>query len=281
MRAFGQADRRKGVPPAPEGRPSPRVPTGHSEGREVRIIGVLSYKGGTGKTTTVVHLAAGLARRGARVLCIDLDAQGGLATWLNVRCTYPLTHLLLGRAEPLDCIIHARENLDLIASDRTLLQAEGAMWRSGGKARMRLAEALAGLTGYDYILLDYSPSISFVGECGLHYNREVIIPVAMNYMALVATRQVIETLKGIGESPDHRVRLFLIVPTFYDARNRLDCEVADLLERRFPGRVADPIRISVKFSEAASHGMTIYEYAPNSPGAADYERLVERVFSSG
>jgi chromosome partitioning protein len=279
LRIFGRRDR--GRRQAPDD--APRSLGGERGRRHLgRVIGVLNYKGGTGKTTTVVNLAAGLALRGARVLCIDLDAQGGLATFLDVRYTHSLADLLLGRARPPACIVPARENLDLIASDRSLLRAEGELWRIGERAKQGLADRMRDVVGYDYIFLDYSPSLSFVGECGLRYNRELIVPVAMNYMALVGTRQVIETLQAINDKvPGHRVRLSLIVPTFYDGRQRIGREIIELLHRYFAGRVAEPIRASVRLSEATSRGMTIYEYAPRSSGAIDYARLVERVARSG
>jgi len=245
-----------------------------------RIIGVLNYKGGTGKTTTVVNLGAGLASRGVRVLCIDLDAQGSLATHLGVHYTYSLAHLLLGQAEPQTCIVRARDNLDLIASDESLLRAEGELWRmdSVRKARQTLASKLRGLENeYDYVILDFSPSASILSESGLLYIRELVVPVSMGYMALIGTKQVIETLKDIGRIPGHRVRFYLIVPTLYYARLRQDREVLGILQRRFANRVTEPIRANVRVSEAPSHHMTIYEYSPRSTGAADYKRLVERV----
>ncbi|HIE39035.1 MAG TPA: ParA family protein [Anaerolineales bacterium] len=279
LRILGRRDRGRRQTPDDASRP-----LGGDRGRKHpgRVIGVLNYKGGTGKTTTVVNLAAGLALRGARVLCIDLDAQGGLATSLDVRYTHSLADLLLGRSKPSACVVQARENLDLIASDRSLLRAEGELWRIGEKAKQGLAERMRGVVGYDYVFLDYSPSLSLIGECGLRYNRELIVPVAMSYMALVGTRQVIETLKVVNDDlPGHRVRLSLIVPTFYDGRQRIDREIIELLHRYFADRVAEPIRASVKLSEATSRGMTIYEYAPRSSGAIDYVRLVERVARSG
>jgi chromosome partitioning protein len=249
-----------------------------------RIIGVLNYKGGTGKTTTVVNLATGLAMRGARVLCLDMDAQGNLATYLGVKYTHSLAHLLLEQADLQACIVRGRDRLDLIPSDGSLLQAEGALWRMGdnGTARQVLADRLRDLDGgYDYILLDYSPSASLLSESGLLYVRELIMPVAMNYLALIGTRQVIETLKTVGRLPEHRVRLSLIVPTFYYGRLRKDREIMETLQRHFAGKLADPIRANVKLAEAPSHQMSIYEYAPRSFGAIDYARLVERVANNG
>ncbi len=249
-----------------------------------RILGVLNYKGGTGKTTTVVSLGAGLALRGARVLCIDLDAQGSLATYLGIHYTYSLAHLLLDQAERQACIVRARDNLDLIASDESLLRAEGELWRMDNtrKARQILASKLRGLENeYDYVILDFSPSPSILSESGLLYIRELVVPVSMGYMALIGTKQVIETLKDIGRIPGHRVRFYLIIPTLYYARLRQDREVLGILQRRFANRVTEPIRANVRVSEAPSHHKTIYEYSPRSTGATDYKRLVERVLRDG
>jgi chromosome partitioning protein len=244
-----------------------------------RIIGVLNYKGGTAKTTTVVNLAAGLAMRGARVLCIDLDAQGGLATYLGVRYTYSVTHLLLGQASPEACVFRARDNLDIIASDRNLLRVEGELWQLADrwKARQRLAEKVGSLTGYDYIFFDFSPSVSLLGESGLLCVKELIVPVTMGYLALVGTRQVIETLKSIGHVPNHTLSLSYVVPTYYRGQRRKDREIIEMLRRYFGDRVTSPIRENVKLSEAPGHSQTIYEYAPRSSAANDYSRLVERV----
>ncbi|MBN1178545.1 MAG: ParA family protein [Anaerolineae bacterium] len=249
-----------------------------------RVLGVLNHKGGTGKTTTVLNLGAGLAMRGKRVLCIDLDAQGALATCLGVDYTYSLTHLLLKQVRPQTCIVHARENLDLIPSDRSLLEAEGDLWRSedNWQARRRLLERMDGMeANYDYVLLDFSPSVSLVGESGLMFVQQLIVPVEMTYMALVGTRQVIRTLRTTGQLPGYNVPIYLIVPTFYRRRQRKDREVMDVLTKYFSDKLADPIRADVRVAEAPSYGKSIFEYAPRCAGAKDYMRLVERVLSDG
>ncbi len=249
-----------------------------------RYIGVLNYKGGTGKTTTVVSLGAGLALRGARVLCIDLDAQGSLAMCLGVHYTYSLTHMLLGQAGPQSCIVQARDNLDLIASDSSLLQAEGELWRINDNqtALHILSSKMQGLEDeYDYVILDFSPSASILSESGLQYARELVVPVSMSYLAMIGTRQVIETLGNVSRTPGHRVCLYLIVPTLYHARRRQDREVLGILQRHFAGRVSEPIRANVKLTEAPSYHKTIYEYSPRSGASADYKRLVERVLRDG
>jgi chromosome partitioning protein len=248
-----------------------------------RVIGILNYKGGTGKTTTVVNLAAGLALRGERVLCVDLDAQGSLATYMGVRYNHSLADLLTGQAELKDCIIPVRERFDLIPSDRSLLQAEGQLWRMNNdhKARSVLAEKMSAVDGYSYVILDYSPSISLVGQGALMYANEIIVPAAMNYLAMIGTRQVIETLKTVGRTPEHAVHLSMIVPTFYSSHLRKDREIMEALNQHFAGFVADPIRVNVSLAEASSRRASIYEYAPRSAGAVDYAHLVEKVVNHG
>ena len=249
-----------------------------------RRIGVLNYKGGTGKTTTVVNLAAALARRGARVLCIDLDAQGSLATCFGVPYKFTLAHLLLGQVAPQACVVPARENLDLIPSDSTLIQAEGAMWRMNDNrlARQMLLRNMRGLDSmYDFVLLDFSPSASIVSEGGLRYAHQLIVPVRTSYLSLIGTRQVIETLKHVGRIPGHSVRLYLTLPTFYSRRQKQDREILAILRRHFGDHVADPVRASVRLTEAPSHHKTIFEYSSRSSGAGDYTRLAERVLRDG
>jgi chromosome partitioning protein len=248
-----------------------------------RIIGVLNYKGGTGKTTTVVNLATGLALRGERVLCIDLDAQGSLATCLGMHHNYTLANLLLGEADPPACIVKVRDHLDLIASDSSLREAEGALWRmdNHGMARQVLARRMQGVDGYDYVLLDHSPSASLVNESGLLYARQIIIPVSMNQLALIGAREVLQMLKAVGTISQHAIELCLVVPTFYYGWLRKDREVMRILQRYFAEKLADPIRINVQLAEALGRQKPIYEYAPTSTGAIDYARLVERVAGNG
>jgi chromosome partitioning protein len=248
-----------------------------------RVIGVLNYKGGTGKTTTVVNLAAGLAVRGERVLCIDLDAQGSMATHLGVEYTHSLTHLLLGQVRAQACITPARENLDLIPSDSSLFQAEIKLWRTNDDRMVRrtLLNKMQGLEDrYDYVILDFSPSAGLLSDSGLVYAHELIVPVSVNYMSLVGLRQVVETLKTFRQVREGYVQLYLIVPTFYADRKQ-DREVLETMQHHFGDRVVDPIRQNVKLAESPSHQMTIYEYSPRSSAAADYSSLVERVISDG
>jgi chromosome partitioning protein len=244
-----------------------------------RIVSFLNFKGGTGKTTTVVNLGMGLAMRGYRVLAMDLDAQGSVAGWLGARYEKTLAELLLGKAAWFDCVTRARARLDIIAADRRLTEAEQKLIMQQEQPDV-LRRRLAGIegAGYDFILLDCPPSMNLLSECALHFSQEVCIPVSMEYLAVVSARLVVlEIVRTRRLSPGHPVRLVLVIPTFYDRRYAKSREIIEMLQRHFPGIVAEPIRASARLSEAPSHHLTIFEYDPTGPGSTDYARLVERI----
>ena len=247
-----------------------------------RIIGVLNFKGGTGKTTTVVNLAAGLADHGKRVVCVDLDAQGSVAAYFGAKYNYSLYHLILWDIPAKQCVQRVRPNLDILPSDKTILETQGFLWRlkDEDSAKRVLQERLYDLKGYDYVIVDYSPSASILSESGLLYIRELVVPVKTTHMAVVGFVQVSRTLREISKIPGHRVRLTHIIPTFFDSRRRMDREILNSLRRRFPQYITDPIRENIKLAEAPGQGKTIFEYAPTSYGAQDYGKLVDRVLAS-
>jgi chromosome partitioning protein len=245
-----------------------------------RNIGVLNYKGGTGKTTTAINLAAGLAMRGNHVLCIDLDPQGSLAAQLGIKPTQNLADLFLDDTDIQACIYPARDQLDVLPGSRKLLNVDGQLWKmeNAGEARRILHWKLKEVRKqYDYIIVDFPPSANKVSENGLMVVNELLIPMPMSHLALVGTYQVIGTLKAISKIPNHQVRLAWIVPTLYNGRLRKDRAILASMQRQFPNEVAEPIRSNVRLAEAPAYQKTIYEYAPRSYGAQDYAALVELV----
>lgn len=243
----------------------------------MRKIVIFNRKGGTGKTATAVSLAHGLAMKGKRVLLIDADPQGNVATWLGVIPKQTLYHLLMDAAELQDCIVNARTNLDVIASNETLIAADQALVGEVGREKV-LTEKLQYVRGYDYVLLDCPPSLSIVLQNALMYADQVIVPLTMDYLALDALRKIVKNFEQIRTRLGKRIELALIVPTFFDGQTNLARECLAELEKKFPGKVAEPIRKNVRIKEAAGAKQTIFEYAPASHGVEDYQKLVERVW---
>lgn len=250
--------------------------------RRTRRVAILNQKGGTGKTTTAVNLAAGIADRGFDVLLVDVDAQGNVGTSLGIRGERTLYHLLVDEGTvPDDVIVPVRGHLDVITADATLALAEVHLARiEGGRDRV-LAERLAPLRAkYQYVVLDCGPSLSLLNQNALSFADEVLIPVSCDYLALVGVQQVLRTLRDIDKHLGHNVRVSGVVPTFFDARTRLAREAFDTLSGHFKERLYEPIRRSTRLAEAPSHRQTIFEYAPDSSGADDYRRLVARYVSN-
>lgn len=240
-----------------------------------RRIAVVNHKGGTGKTTTAVHLAAGLAALGHRVLLVDADPQGNVATWLGVDAeSCRMADLATGRATFREARIEVRENLDVVASDWRLAEAEERLVKSPEREKW-LRKRLRGLKEYDFVIVDCAPSMSILTSSALAFVDEIVIPISMEYLALVGVRQIIDNILRVN-AKGREIRIAAVVPTFYQTNLRKNREILRSLRLYFHDRLAEPIRMNVRLSEAPSHRKTIFEYSPRSPGANDYRRLVER-----
>ena len=242
-----------------------------------KIIACFNHKGGTGKTTTSVSLAAGLALRGKKVLLVDTDAQGNVSVSLGVKSERSLYHVLVMGLAGKDAVTNVRPNLDIIPSNETLAAAE--LYLAGRQNRDRvLATRLASIvTQYDYVVVDCSPSLSLLNQNALCLVDSVLVPVACDYLSLVGMRQVIKTVKNVNQLLHHPVRIWGILPTFYDARAKLCHEAVDTLKQHFGPRCLRPIRQAIKVKEAPAQGQTIFEYAPGTPPAEDYAHVVSCV----
>jgi chromosome partitioning protein len=250
--------------------------------RKARRIAILNQKGGTGKTTTAINLAAGLAERGHETLLIDTDAQGNVGASLGVKGERSLYHVIVEGAEVADLAVPVRNQLDVVTADATLAVAEVWLARLD-KDRDRILSQRLGQTHrrYQYIVLDCGPSLSLLNQNALTYADEVIIPVSCDYLSLVGVKQVLKTLKDIERHLGHSVSITGVLPTFYDARIRLAREAVETLRGHFRERLYDPIRRSTRLAEAPSHRQTIFEYDNDSSGAEDYLKVVERVLCRG
>jgi len=244
-----------------------------------RRLAVFNHKGGTGKTTTTVSVAAGFARRGYRVLVVDTDSQGNVSASLNAKAEKSLYHVLVMGLRPTDAAIPVRENFDLIPSNETLAAAE--LYLAGRQNRDRiLRDRLAQVSdGYDVILIDCSPSLSLMNQNALAFADGIIVPVGCDYLSLIGVRQVLKTVKNVNTLLHHPVQIHAVLPTFYDARARICRDAVDTMTKHFGTRCLTPIRMATKVKEAPAQGRTIFEYAPESTAAEDYARTVETLIS--
>jgi chromosome partitioning protein len=245
-----------------------------------RCIAVFNHKGGTGKTTTAVNVAAGLAAKGQKVLLVDTDAQGNVGVSLGASSERSLYHVLVMGLRVADAVKEVRPNLDLLPSNETLAAAE--LYLAGRQNRDRvLSDRLASAAaGYDFVVLDCSPSLSLMNQNALVFADSVLVPVACDYLSLVGVRQVIKTVKNVNALLHHPVQIWGVLPTFYDGRAKICREAVTTLKQHFGDRCLSPVRAVMKVKEAPAQGQTIFEYAEDSNAAEDYAALVQQILSS-
>lgn len=248
----------------------------HSQRGPMRIA-VLNQKGGTGKTTTTVSLGAGLATAGFRVLIIDVDSQGHVGVSLGVKADKSLYHLMIENHPLDDCTVTARPNLDVLPGDESLASAEIFLARQSEERDKSLRRVLSDNRDYDFILLDCGPSLSLLNMNALTFADHLIVPVSCDFLSLIGVKQVLKTIKNINKVLLHPISILGILPTFYDMRNNISDESIKTLKGYFHDKVLPPIRVNTRLKESPRHQKTIFEYAPKSRGAADYQQLVDWV----
>jgi chromosome partitioning protein len=238
------------------------------------IIAISNLKGGIGKTTTVVNIGAGLALKGARVLLVDVDAQGNLSMALNIRPRRTIYEVLVDGAAPADCIVPARPNLDLLASDHSLLGAQPIIAQRPDWSRVLERSLRPVVDQYDFIFIDSGGSLTPLNVNALVCARAVIAPTAVEHFSLKGLEMLIDQIRRVKGSVGS---LRMIVPTMFDPRVKQSSELLAELQARYGALVTEPIRVNVRLSEAPRQGQTIYEFDPRSRGAMDYAMLVERM----
>lgn len=243
----------------------------------MRKIAVSISKGGTGKTTTAVSLAHGLALAGRKVLLVDLDTQGQCSKALGVAPEAGVAELVAKEVAPAEALVEARPGLWLLCGGRSLAGLKRQIARRDYAPERVLAEALDTVApGYSYIILDTAPSWDVLNINSLFFANEVLSPVSIEPLTIGG---LIEFAKALEDIQRYKPELCFryVLPTFYNKRYRQTEEILEQLRAYFQGKLMEPIRANVRLSEAPGHGQTIFEYDPSSYGAQDYKTLVRRI----
>ena len=246
----------------------------------MRKIAISLTKGGVGKTTTAVNLAAGLALAGSRVLLVDTDTQGQAGYMLGLQPRAELAGVLSKNITAEDAVVEARERLWLLAGGETLAGVKRAIEQKTAGSEEVLSKELSSLEdNYDFVILDTSPGWDVMNINVLFYADEILIPVSLEMMSI---KGLVEFNRRLAVVRKYKpVALNYVVPTFLDGRVKKSEAILQKLQAHFSRQICSPIRYNVRLSEAPGHGQTIYEYAPRSAGAQDYQKLAQRIFKNG
>ena len=247
-----------------------------------KIFAVTNQKGGVGKTTTCVNLAASLVAMKRRVLLIDMDPQGHatLGSGVNKKeLQLSVYDLLVGDVAVEKVLLKTEAGgYDLLPSNVDLAGAEVNLINQPRRER-RLADALEGIKqNYDFILIDCPPSLNLLTINALTLARGVLVPVQCEYYALEGLASLVDTLKRVASTVNPGLELAGILRTMYDPRNSLTRDVSDQLYEYFENQVLDTvIPRNVRLAEAPSHGMPVLSYDKKSKGSLAYLALAGEI----
>jgi chromosome partitioning protein len=250
---------------------------------ETRIIAVANQKGGVGKTTTAINLAAALAEQGQKVVIIDLDPQGNASTGLGVPQEERQTNaydLLAGDHELSQTLQDTDiNNLQIVPSNHDLASADFQLSSRPGRNQL-LRRKLAQVSGFDYILIDCPPALGLLTVNAMVAADSVLVPLQAEFYALEGLSQLLMTVREVRQAANPDLRIEGVLLTMSDSRNNLSQQVEADARSTLAGLVYQTvIPRNVRLSEAPSYAMPVLQYDPNSKGSAAYRELAREFLS--
>ncbi len=244
-------------------------------------IAVANQKGGTGKTTTAVNLAAGLALKGKKVLLVDVDPQGHASKHLKVnQPEVMVADVMDGRCDPLDATYATEiDGLYVLASTSSLSQYEARLATVPVGRETKLKRALEPLKSHvDFVIIDCPPALDLMTINSLSAADQVIVATQSEYFSMEGASQFFSLVKAIQEEINPHLHIGGILLTMHNTWTVLNREVESLFESEFPGLLFETkVRRNIRLAEAPAHGQPVQRYDRNCPGSRDYSALTEEV----
>lgn len=250
-----------------------------------KVFAIANQKGGVGKTTTAINLAASLAANDLKILVIDSDPQGNATTGLGVAkdpARPSLYHVLLGGADPMGAVVHTEfEGLDLIPADKNLIGADIELVDMSDR-ETKLRSVVATLRdAYQFILIDCPPALDLLTLNALLAADAVLVPIQCEFFALEGVSELMDTIERLQSAFHHPLQVGGILLTMYDDRTNLTRQVAADLKEFFGDQVLKTvIPRSIRLAEAPSFGKPILAYDARSRGAESYIRLAKEILQN-
>ncbi len=247
----------------------------------MRTIAISNNKGGVGKTTSTVNIANALQILGKKVLVIDIDHQAQTTYHLGIdpkKVPYSVYDIMSGEVNFSDIIVD-RNGMFVLPANPTLRNIE---FLPIPAKEFLLRDALDGLNGYDFVLLDCPPSLGILTLNAFSYCREVLIPLQVQFLPFHGMYNLFEALDMVKKRLNRDIEITGIIGTMYNAKKAINREVIEETEKRLPGKLFKTlIRENTALQEAPSWGQTIFEYKPESIGAKDYMALTKELLGAG